>query len=48
MSLGGVCDELYGCAWNVGLHYLSDVFIVSIALLISSATINVRAGEPFG
>ena len=23
-SLDVVCDELYDCAWNVGLYHLSD------------------------
>ena len=46
-SLDVVCDELNDCAWNVGLFQLSDkcvYFIVSKALLISSATVIVRAG----
>ena len=46
-SLDVVCDELNDCAWNVGLKQLSDkvcMFIVSKALVISSATVIVRAG----
>ena len=39
-SLDVVCDELNYCAWNVCLCR----FIVSKALLISSATVIVRAG----
>ena len=35
-----VCDELYDCAWNVCVC----MFIVSKDLLISSATVIVRAG----
>ena len=35
-----VCDELNDCAWNLGVC----MFIVSKALLISSATALVRAG----
>ena len=46
-SLDVVCDELNDCVWNVCLYQLSDsvcMFIVSKALLISSATVIVRAG----
>ena len=47
-SLDVVCDELNDCAWNVCLYssFLISVcmFIVSKALLISSATVIVRAG----
>ena len=39
-SLDIVCDELTDCARNLGVC----MFIVSIALLISSATVIVRAG----
>ena len=38
-SLDVVYDELYDCAWNVGI-----MIIVSKALLISSVTVIVRAG----
>ena len=50
-SLDVVCDELNDCAWNfVCSSFLISVcmFIVSKALLISSATVIVRAGGPFG
>ena len=45
-SLDVVCDELNDCAWNVCSSFLISVcmFIVSKALLISSATVIVRAG----
>ena len=46
-SLDVVCDELNDCAWNVFCSsFLISVcmFIVSTALLISSATVIVRAG----
>ena len=47
-SLDVFCDELNDCAWNLGLYQHSDkcvyVYIVSKALLISSATVIVRAG----
>ena len=46
-SLDVVCDELNDCAWNVFCSiFLISVcmFIVSKALLISSATVIVRAG----
>ena len=46
-SLDVVCDELNDCAWNVvSSSFLISVcmFIVSKALLISSATVIVRAG----
>ena len=47
-SLDVVCDELNDCAWNVCLYssFLISVcmFIVSKALLISSATVIVREG----
>ena len=46
-SLDIVCGELNDCAWNVGLYsFLISVcmFIVSKAVLISSATVIVRAG----
>ena len=53
-SLDVVCDELNDCVWNVCSRFLISVymFIVSKALLISSATVIVRAGgaiwlEPF-
>ena len=43
VSVDVVCDELNDCAWNV---YLISVcmFIESKALLISSASVIVRAG----
>ena len=48
MSLDVVCDEFNDCAWNVCLYssFLISVcmFIVSKALLISSATVIVRTG----
>ena len=52
-SLDVVCDELNDCAWNLGcISFLISVcmFIVSKALLISSATVIFRAGGggPFG
>ena len=50
-SLDVVCDELYDCAWNVVCSsFLISVcvFIVSKALLMSIATVIVRAGETFG
>ena len=46
-SLDVVCDEFNDCAWNVFCNsFLISVcrFIVSKALLISSATVIVRAG----
>ena len=46
-SLDVVCDELNDCAWNVCFSsFLISVcmLIVSKALLISSATVIVRAG----
>ena len=46
-----VCDGLHNCAWNVVCsRFLISVciFIVSKALFISSATVIVRTGEPFG
>ena len=46
-SLDVVCDELNDCAWKVFCSsFLISVymFIVSKALLISSATVIVRAG----
>ena len=47
-SLDVVCDELHDCAWYLGLQKLSDkcvcMFTVSKALLISSATVIIRAG----
>ena len=46
-SLDVVCDELNGCAWNdFCSSFLISVcmFIVSKALLISSATVIVRTG----
>ena len=43
VSLDVVCDELIDCAWNVFLISVC-MFIVSKALLISSATVIVRAG----
>ena len=45
-SLDVVCDELNDCAWNVCSRFLISVcmFIVSKALLISSATVIVCAG----
>ena len=46
-SLDVVCDELNDCAWNVcRSSFLISVcmFIVSKALLISSATVIVRTG----
>ena len=46
-SLDVACDEFNDCAWNVCLYsFLISVcmFIVSKALLISSATVIVRAG----
>ena len=42
-SLDVVCDELNNCAWNVDLISVC-MFIVSNALLTSSATVIVRAG----
>ena len=42
-SLDVVCNELNDCAWNVCLISVC-MFIVSKALLISSATVIVRAG----
>ena len=44
-SLDVVCDELNDCAWNVCSSFLISVcmFNVSKALLISSATVIVRA-----
>ena len=45
-SVDVVCDELNDCAWNfVCSSFLISVcmFIVSKALLISSATVSVRA-----
>ena len=56
-SIDVVCDELNDCAWNVfvcsNLQISVCMFTVSKALLISSATVIVRAGEsiclnPFG
>ena len=50
-SLDVVCDELHDCVWNAGLYQLSVsvcMFIVPKSLLISSATVIVHAGEPFG
>ena len=47
VSLDVLCDELNDCAWNVFCNsFLISVcmFIVSNALLISSATVIVRAG----
>ena len=47
-SLDVVCDELNDCAWKfVCSSFLISVcmFIVSKALLISSATVIVREGE---
>ena len=44
-SLDVVCDELNDCAWNVCIFLISvGMCIVSKALLISSATVIVRAG----
>ena len=46
-SIDVVCDELNDCSWNVVCSsFLISVcmFIVSKALLISSATVIVRAG----
>ena len=43
VSLGVVCDELNDCTLNVGLISVC-MFIMSKALLISSATVIVRAG----
>ena len=45
-SLDVVCDELNDCAWNACSSFLISVcmFIVSKALLISSATVIVCAG----
>ena len=45
-SLNVVCNEPNDCAWNVCSRFLISVcmFIVSKALLISSATVIVRAG----
>ena len=39
-------DELYDCAWNVGLYSFISVcmFMVSKAFLTSSSTVIVRAG----
>ena len=45
-SLDVVCDELNDCAWFFCSSFLISVcmFIVSKALLISSATVIVRTG----
>ena len=46
-TLDVVYNELYDCAWNVCMISVC-MLIVSNALLISTATAIVRAGEPFG
>ena len=46
-SLDVVCDELHDCAWKLvysSFLIIVCMFIVSKALLISSATVIVRAG----
>ena len=43
-SLDVVCNEHNDCVWYLGLYQLVCMFIVSKALLISSATVIVRAG----
>ena len=50
LSLDVVCNELNDCAWNVFCsRFLISVcmFIVSKALLISSARVIVRAGVAY-
>ena len=43
-SLDVVCDELNDSAWNVCSSFLISVCMFTVSLLISSATVIVRAG----